>query len=61
VAVDLPRKNCGATGSRRPERYALEAASLSADLRRHFAWYHDTYGHADHPAARRRRPARLAA
>ena len=60
VAVDLPRKNCGATIARRPERYVLEAASVAADLRQHFAWYHETYGHADHPAARRR-PARLAA
>lgn len=61
VAVDLPRKNCGAAASRRADGYALEAASQAAALRRHFAWYHATFGHADHPAARRRPPARLAA
>jgi hypothetical protein len=57
VAVNLPRKNCG-TGTRTPGELP---AGLEAAARRHFAWYHDTYGHADHPAARRRAPARLAA
>jgi hypothetical protein len=57
VAVDLPRKNCG-SGGRRP---AELPAGIEATMRRHFAWYHDTYGHADHPAARRLPPARLAA
>ncbi len=57
VAVDLPRKNCRAgrrAGVTLPD-------GLATSLHRHFAWYHDTFGHADHPAARRRSPARLAA
>jgi hypothetical protein len=57
VAVNLPRKNCG-SGARTPSELP---AGLEEAARRHFAWYHDTYGHADHPAARRRAPARLAA
>jgi hypothetical protein len=57
VAVNLPRKNCG-SGTRTPGELP---AGLEEAARRHFAWYHDTYGHADHPAARRRAPARLAA
>jgi len=57
VAVNLPRKNCG-SGTRTPGELP---AGLAEAARRHFAWYHDTYGHADHPAARRRAPARLAA
>ncbi|MFM7135633.1 MAG: hypothetical protein ACKO1M_00990 [Planctomycetota bacterium] len=61
VTVELPRKNCGPAGGRRLDRPDVEAQHLTAELRRHFAWYHDTYGHADHPAARRRSPARLAA
>jgi hypothetical protein len=57
VAVDLPRKNCG-SGRHAPGDLP---AGLEGAVRRHFAWYHDTFGHADHPAARRRLPARLAA
>jgi hypothetical protein len=34
---------------------------VADSLRHHFAWYHATFGHADHPAARRRPAARLAA
>ena len=55
VAVDLPRKNCGPVSGRTLEPYARAAEPLSASLRHHFRWYHDTYDHADHPAARRRR------
>ena len=57
VAVNLLQKNCG-SGTRTPGELP---AGLAEAARRHFAWYHDTYGHADHPAARRRAPARLAA
>jgi hypothetical protein len=57
VAVDLPRKNCG---SGRPDGITLPDR-LAASVHDHFAWYHATFGHADHPAARRRAPARLAA
>lgn len=61
VKVELPRKNCGTPAASRPDHSVVEGTSLSAAVRRHFAWYHETYGHADHPAARRRPPARLAA
>jgi hypothetical protein len=57
VAVQLPRKNCGVA-----EDHGLVVSKRIADsVRHHFAWYHATFGHADHPAARRRPPARLAA
>jgi len=59
--VDLPRKNCGSASHGRLDHRALIAAPLAEQLRRHFAWYYDTYGHADHPAARRNRSARVAA
>jgi len=61
VAVALPRKNCGpAAGNVRDPACGL-APGLVVAVRRHQAWYHDTFGHADHPASRRRRPARVAA
>jgi hypothetical protein len=61
VAVDLPRKNCAVAGRGGPPTGPLPA-DMSAAVRHHFAWYHATFDHADHPAARRRRPAaRLAA
>lgn len=58
VSVDLPRKNCG-SGRDRPLAATTDALAERVD--RAFAWYHATFGHADHPAARRRPPARLAA
>lgn len=61
VAVDLPRKNCHSRSGGRPDRHAVDAAPLAGEMRRHFAWYHDTYDHADHPAARRRPLVRVAA
>jgi hypothetical protein len=61
VAVDLPRKNCDPSRSRSLESYARAAAGLLPHVHRHFGWYHETFGHADHPAARRRSPARRAA
>ena len=57
VAVDLPRKNCSTVER---SRIAL-SDRLAGKVRHHFAWYHQTFGHADHPAARRRPPARIAA
>jgi hypothetical protein len=56
VAVSLPRKNCGAS----QHADAAVSEGLATSVRRHYAWYHDTFDHADHPAARRRSPARLA-
>lgn len=61
VTVDVPRKNCGSSTGRRLDHYASEAGPLADRLRRHHAWYYDTYGHADHPAARRRPAVRIAA
>jgi len=61
VAVDLPRKNCDPNGSRSLAAYAHAAGPLLPHVHRHFGWYHETFGHADHPAARRRPPARAAA
>ena len=61
VIVDLPRKNCGSALVHRRDRSVLDAVPQAAALRRHFAWYYATFGHADHPAARRRPPARVAA
>jgi len=58
VAIDLTRKNCGA-GRDRP--LTASAGSLAEQVDRAFAWYQPTFGHADHPAARRQPPARLAA
>jgi len=61
VAVDLPVTRA-VTTARRGDLARLLSPEASAAVRRHFAWYHATYGHADHPAARRRRaPARVAA
>ncbi len=57
VAVDLPRKNCGTAR----HREVMLSSPAEDSLRHHFAWYHDTFGHADHPAARRRPAAKLAA
>jgi len=57
TTVDLPRKNC--RGGRNPGITLPDP--LAASVRRHFAWYHETFDHADHPAARRRCGARLAA
>jgi hypothetical protein len=57
AAVQLPRKNCGGAGD-----HGLVVSGRVADsVRHHFAWYHTTFGHADHPAACRRPAARLAA
>lgn len=60
VTVDLPRKNCGPAACQLDLAHRLPIG-LAARLRRHHAWYYDTFGHADHPAARRRRPLRAAA
>jgi hypothetical protein len=58
VVVDLPRKNCGSGRDRPP---TASTGSLAERVDRAFAWYHATFDHADHPAARRQSPARLAA
>lgn len=55
VDVDLQQ------GPGRAAVLAALPAGLAARVRRHFAWYHETYGHADHPAACRRPRARIAA
>lgn len=60
-AIDLPLGRCGSVRTGHvPPGIALPAG-LAAKVRRHFAWYHETYGHADHPAACRRPRARIAA
>jgi hypothetical protein len=61
VVVDLPRKNCGTRNARDSDQLKRLSIPLADAVRHHYAWYHDTYGHVDHPAARRRRPARIAA
>ncbi len=61
VTVDLPRKNAAPAGGPSLEAYARAAGGLVPHVHRHFAWYHETFGHADHPAACRRRQARVAA
>jgi hypothetical protein len=61
VAVNLPHKNCAPNGRHSLEAYARAAADLMPLVHRHFRWYHETFGHTDHPAARRRPPARAAA
>jgi hypothetical protein len=55
VPVLLPRKNCGARSAARTATAIRLSAPLAAAVRRHYAWYHDTFGHADHPASRRPR------
>lgn len=57
VDVALPRKNCGL--SVRRDQEAVIGPRLADAVRRHQAWYHATFDHADHPASRR--PARVAA
>jgi hypothetical protein len=54
VPVLLPQKNCGTGTSSRIAEYTRLAGPLTSEVRRHFAWYHDTFGHADHPATCRR-------
>jgi len=62
VPVALPWKNVGQGVTRAGELGPQLPHGLAADVRRHFAWYYETYSHADHPAARRRcSPARIAA
>jgi len=60
VPVGLPRtiRGHGPAGPTEARRIPVR---LEADVRRHFAWYHATFGHAEHPAARRRPPTRLVA
>ncbi len=53
VSVTLPQKNCGTGSANRLADYARMTGPLMSAVRRHFAWYHDTFGHADHPASRR--------
>jgi len=54
VPVLLPQKNCGSGTVSRMADYLRMAGSLTVRVRDHFAWYYDTFGHADHPASRRR-------
>jgi hypothetical protein len=61
VPVLLPHKNCGTGTSSRMAEYTRLAGPLAAEVHRHFAWYHDTFGHADHPATCRRSPSHAAA
>lgn len=62
VPVLLPQKNCGTGTSSRMAEYERLAGPLTAEVHRHFAWYHDTFSHADHPAScRRSRPHTAAA
>jgi len=61
AVVDLPRRNGRNTGGSPAAVGIPLSIGLAADVQRYFGWYHETFGHADHPAARRRGPARLAA
>ncbi len=54
VPVLLPQKNCGTGTSTRMAEYVRLAGPLTAEVQRHFAWYHDTFNHVDHPASSRR-------
>ena len=61
VAVELRRKNCGTAAAGMRAAGPRLAVSLNHAIQRHFAWYHETFGHVDHPASRRASPARRAA
>jgi|GEM_PF-858136 len=61
IPVLLPRKNCEMRSSIRTAAAIRLSAPLTAAVRRHYTWYHDTFGHADHPASRRRPRSRAAA
>jgi hypothetical protein len=61
VPVLLPQKNLGTGTTSRMAEYARLAGSLTGEVDRHFAWYHDTFGHADHPATCRRSSPHAAA
>lgn len=61
VPVLLPQKNCGTGTTSRMAEYTRLAGPLTAEVRRHFAWYHETFGHADHPASCRRSRVQAAA
>jgi hypothetical protein len=61
VPVLLPQKNCGTGTASRMAEYTRLAGPLAAEIHRHFAWYHDTFGHADHPASSRRSRVHAAA
>jgi hypothetical protein len=54
VPVILPQKNCGTGTATRIDDYARMAGPLTAAVRHRYAWYHDTFDHADHPASHRR-------